>query len=210
MRPPIRIQRLHRQAPPLLAFMTAVVVTLLAVAPVVANVDLGDKGSVGPHTLIDSMTAASVRCSYATISDGTAWRGKLAHIDVQPPLLRSISGRQLVGWRFIVHRYKNNYAPGRTHSIWDPNVVTYRSPVQTATATEDADAAFRAMGVDVKVPAGTLKRNWAYNIVVKMFWYRPNGNIEGIAKHLLSKEEEYRQGHVAKITLPWCYGRLTY
>jgi hypothetical protein len=204
------IGRSRRSARTAVGALVALMATLLIANPVAASVDLGDKGTVGPHTLIDSHSAASVGCTYTTVSELMYWQGKLTRIEVQPPALRPVAGvaQQMVGWRFIVWRYRYLEKAGLTHSIWDPHSVTYRSPIQTTLATATDDAAFSPMSVAVNVPPGTLKRNWAYNVAVKMFWYARDGSTMGTAKHLLSKEELIVKGDSWKITAPWCEGRL--
>src|SRR5690349_11815650 len=106
--------RAHRTV---LGAVVAAIAALLIASPVAASVDLGDKGTVGPHTLIDSYSAASVRCSYTTVSELMYWQGKLTHIDVQPPALRPVAGvaQQMVGWRFIVWRYPYLEKGGLAH-----------------------------------------------------------------------------------------------
>ncbi len=80
----------------------------------------------------------------------TYWEGRLKRLDVRPPRMRSaIAGLQKVGWRFIVQRSKDG----------GPWKVSYRSPIQVATARADSDARFLPMGVNVTVPAASRHEN---------------------------------------------------
>ncbi len=191
-----------------LSLVVASLAALLAVSPAAASVEMGHVGVVGPHNFLDTYADPGVACNYATVSDGDVWRGKLAHIDVNPPSLNSISGEQLVGWRFIVRRYRHIYEPGRPRSVSDPYTVTYRSPIQQASATESVVADLERMGVDVSVPPGTLKRNWDYLIVIKSIWYRPNGNRQGTATDRLRWYGVEGSSNFDESLALWCPARL--
>lgn len=196
----------RRKVSATLSVVAATMAALMAVSPAAASVDMGHKGNVGPHSFVDTYATPGVVCSYTTIVSGDPWRGKLNHIDVNPPALKSILGEQEVGWRFIVRRYRAIDKPGQTYSANDPFTVVYRSPIQKATATNSVAAAFDPMGVDVTVPAGTLKRNWGYLVVVKSFWYRANGNRQGLAKDRLLWYGVEGSPFTHSSNL-WCYGR---
>ncbi|HYI23549.1 MAG TPA: hypothetical protein VEX62_13050, partial [Candidatus Limnocylindrales bacterium] len=170
-------------------------------------VEMGHKGGVGPHSFLDTYADPGIVCSYTTIVEGDPWRGKLAHIDVNAPSLKAILGEQLVGWRFIVRRYRDISKSGETHSVNDPFTVVYRSPIQKATATDSVVADFDPMGVDVTVPAGTLTRNWGYMVIVKSFWYRANGDRQGFAKDRLLWYG-IEGSSFTHSSMLWCQGRM--
>jgi hypothetical protein len=191
--------------------LTSVVAFSVAAGPVAADFELGHKGKVGPHSTVDSIEAASVRCNYKTVAEKDypdeyyLWRGKLTRLEVIPPKVRSVIGTQRVGWRFIVQRALN---PELTFS--DSWKTTYRSAVQTATATETKRARFTPMYVPVDVPRASADRSYGYRIVVKMFWYRADGSVQGTARHLLSYYETFFKERVQNISPPWCDGRISY
>jgi hypothetical protein len=193
----------------------AVLIGLLTAAitagPVAAAFDWGQTGRTGPRLIADSLSESSVRCDYGTVGvqespdEWYRWQGKLTRLDVRPPQMWSIAGTQRVGWRFIVQRAKKP-----TSTFNDPWFTTYRSAIQTATATQVDSAAFTPMHVKVAVPKGTLERNHAYRVMLKLFWYRANGTVQGTAKYLLSYYETYFLEHVEGISPPWCDARIAY
>ena len=191
--------------------LTSVVALWIGAGPVAADFEMGHKGKVGPHSVVDSADAASVRCNYKTVAevdhpdDWYVWRGKLTRLEVRPPRVRSVIGTQRVGWRFIVQRAVN---PTSTFS--DAWKTTYRSAVQTATATDTKRARFTPMYVPVDVPRASAERSYGYRVMVKMFWYRADGSVQGTAKHLLSYYEIFFKEHVEVISPPWCDGRISY
>jgi hypothetical protein len=158
------------------SMVLASLIAVMAVGPVAADTELGHKGTVGKHSLRDSSRQGGVFCYYKTLSESkNHFEGKLNRLVVRPPKMRSISGVQKVGWRFIVQR-----------SIYDgPWKRTYRSPIQRAKATSNTNASFSRMSVKVNVPADGLEAGYSYRVIVKMFWYRPNGTIRGSARHLV-------------------------
>lgn len=194
-----------------LVALTSVLALALGAGPVAADFEWGHSGNVGRHTLVDSMETASVRCNYKTVSetdepdDWYVWRGKLTRLEVRPPKVRSILGKQLVGWRFIVQRALNP-----TSTFNDPWQTTYRSAIQVATATDTRNARFTPMYVRLSVPPASEERIHAYRVLIKMFWYRADGTTQGTAKHLLSYYETFFKEHVERIGPPWCDGRISY
>jgi hypothetical protein len=193
------------------AVLLAMLSVVALAGPAAADFEWGETGRTGPHTLIDSMSESSVRCNYATTSiepqpeDTFIFRGKLDRLDVRPPQVWSVRGTQKVGWRFMVERVRN---PRSTFD--DPWRETYRSAIQTATATEASSAAFTPMYVPVEVPRGTLVRNHGYRVMIKMFWYRADGSVQGTSQHLLSYFETYFLEQVRSIAPPWCEARISW
>jgi hypothetical protein len=158
----------------------------LAVAPVAADTELGHKGTVGQHSLRDTSSKGGVKCVFRTLSESNIhWEGGLARIDVRPPKMKAVSGRQTVGWRFIVQRSKD-------HGPWK---VTYRSPIQKAKATTTTLASFSKMSIKVNVPAASRHENrHFYRVNVKMFWYRSNGTVQGTARHRVDWYQDVIKG----------------
>jgi hypothetical protein len=162
------------------SIVLASIVAVMAVGPVAADTELGHKGTVGKHSLRDSARQGGIFCRYKTLSESkNHYEGKLNRLVVRPPKMRAISGVQKVGWRFIVQR--SNYD--------GPWKRTYRSPIQTAKAYSHTNASFTRMSVKVNVPRdgvdGEFDASYSYRVIVKMFWYRPNGTIRGSARHLV-------------------------
>ena len=157
----------------LLAFTAAV--------PVQADTELGETGTTGFHALRDSEMAPGYTCHYKGIYPPTAddYSGKLNRIDVRPPKMRAISGRQEVGWRFIVER--RNGSDGASH--W---VVTYKSSIQRDTTSASQNASFSRRTINVRLPADGVNEDtiYDYRVKVKMFWYTANGGIQGTSTHL--------------------------
>ncbi len=163
------------------AGLSALLLTALAVGPVLADKELGDRGQVGQHSLRDTHSKPGAECRYkgnlASPGGSYSYVGKLKYIDVRPPKVRAISGTQQVGWRFIVQRAKG-FGTWRT---------TYTSPIQKKSATAGRNALFTHMGIKVRVPPRSSSPDagpsFNYRVLVKMYWYRPNGTTQGTAKH---------------------------
>jgi hypothetical protein len=94
----------------------------------------------------------------------------LRRLEVRPPKVRSSGGSQRVGWRSIVQR---------THQVSPEWIVTYKSPIQKATASATTNAPFSAMKVKVNVPDFPVY----YRVDVVMFWYAADGSKAGKARH---------------------------
>lgn len=145
---------------------------ILAVAPVTADTERGHTGTVGKHSLRDSSSNGGVSCVYAEPHQASpdTWLAGLKRLEVRPPRVRSSSGSQRVGWRFIVQR---------THQVSPEWLVTYKSPVQKATATLTGNAPFSLMKIKVNVPSYPVY----YRVDVVMFWYNSAGVVVGKARH---------------------------
>jgi hypothetical protein len=186
------------------AALTAPLVALLVAAPVAADVELGHKGHVGYHALVDTETKPGANCVYRTITERDSdyepgmiyWEGRLARLEVKPPVMRS--GRpyaQKVSWRFIVQRSKDG-------GTWKP---VYRSPLQVRTVKPDRDARFLPMAVGITVPRASRHENHhQYRVLIKMAWYRPDGTVEGSARHQLSWYGLILRGQLVRTWIPNC------
>ena len=160
--------------------MAALVGSLLAIltiaAPAAANAELGHSGTVGVHALRDSPRKPGATCVY---SQPNLW-----FLKIRPPKVFASSGRQTVGWRFIVERQ-----PGTTDDVLDwtktgPYRVTYRSPIARAVATTTTPAPFSWREVEVDVPESSERSNsHRYRISVRMFWFGSDGRTLGSALH---------------------------
>ena len=171
------------------AAFLALLACVLAAGTVSADTELGHKGTVGPHSLRDTYANGGAKCTYVRTFEGETskwWR--LSRIDVRPPLVKAISTRQRVGWRFIVQRSED-------HGPWQ---TTYRSPIQRATAYSSTAAEFSAMGIKVIVPppSSQFSNRHHYRVIVRMVWYRKDGSQRGSARHLVDFYREKVDGEV--------------
>jgi hypothetical protein len=165
-----------------LASITALLLALLAAGPVLADLEQGHSGTVGFHELRDGSNGGAI-CRYKQVPSSYAYEAKLKWIDVRPPKVRSTSGSQAVGWRFLIERRSYD---GATFSPW---VVTYRSPVQRDVTNTTTNASFSTLGVRVAVPSTSYDEypGYAYRVQIKMFWFRADGTVGGTATHLVER-----------------------
>src|SRR5687768_4400045 len=122
----------------LLTTISALLVALTAAAPVQADTSLDETETTGAHSLRDSESGPGYSCHYKGVyppSGGDSYEGKLNRIGVRPPRMKAISGRQEVGWRFMVERLNGSDAS----SNW---MVTYKSSIQRDTTSSSRNAAF--------------------------------------------------------------------
>jgi hypothetical protein len=199
----------RRRPGPVLAVAVAVLAVLLAAGPVFADIELGHRGHVGWHKLIDTEERAGASCIYKTLIEEpsgdseltTYWEGRLKWVAVRPPKVRAILGRQTVGWRFIVQRARPG-TPTVDSAAWK---TTYRSPIQKARATDEQPAAFTSMGVAIRVPESSrTENNHIYRVIVKMFWFRSDGSVQGSARHLVSWYGLVIRGSTQRTWTPSC------
>lgn len=164
------------------AVFTAAIAILAAGVgqPVLADTELGHTGIVGVHSLRDSSLEYGAGCKYKYLAGYDF--GKLKHIEVWAPRVRAVAGKtaQLVGWRFTVQRQTSGLmGSGPWHD-------RYTSPEMTATTSDAAYASFSgSMSVRVSVPYGPDAEDVGvvYRVYVTMLWHRPNGSIQGTARH---------------------------
>ncbi len=170
----------HKRLSRAVAFACLVAGLLLATAPVaLADTELGHKGTVGIHSLVDSASSPGATCKYKYLSKYDY--GKLKRIFVQPPRMRAVAGMnaQTVGWKFTVQRRIISIV-GATR--WKK---TYTSPQMKAVTDDAHNAAFNTASVAVRVPFGPEAQDAfaIYRVTVKMFWHRGNGSVQGKARH---------------------------
>jgi len=121
---------------------------------------------------------AGVLCRYVITepSDILGWTAaRLDKLVVSPPTVYAQDGAQHVGWRFIVKRSVN----------WDlgPWQVTYRSPIQKASATTSSPADFSKMRVGVKLPNVDNPSHVYYILILKIVWYGADGSVLSKISH---------------------------
>ena len=166
----------------------AVSALILSVAPVAAQpVSRAPNGALEPQ-LTEPISGLKVKpsCRYEAIEGGTfGWTtARLRRIRVDPPSMWAMWARQKVGWRFVVQR-----------SVDDaPWTVTYRSPLQKSTAFADRAASFTKMAVDVKLPAVPDKADVAYQVILKLFWYRSDGTTKYKIREQIDDYDAYVDG----------------
>jgi hypothetical protein len=165
-----------------LTIAAAVICLAVGSAPVLAA--SGDRGALAI-------------CGYKYLGDDSPyWGGILKRIDVDPPRLYALnSNTATVGWRFIVERQRFD----QSFTDWKQ---TYKSPIQTATASSTTPAAFTTMGVKVTLP--TLADDWEgdwndvyYRVKLKLFWYRADGSTQQAVVHKMKHYENRRDGEHA-------------
>lgn len=163
--------------------LATVGMTVLAVAPpVLADTELGHSNPVGIHSLTDTSANPGATCKYKYLPAYGVGRQK--RMFVQPPNMRAVAGMaaQEVGWQFTVQR-RIDIEPsiGR----WENR---YTSPVMAAVTDDGHNAAFSSASVSVTVPFGPDADGAAaiYRVTVKMIWHRPNGSVQGTARHRIN------------------------
>lgn len=176
----------------LIALLGVVSVLLLGIQPVLADTERGHSGTVGAHSLNDSMGDPGATCKYKYNSYYQA--GRLKHIYVDPPNIMAVAGKsaQTVGWTFTVQR--------RIYSVFGPPSVwsnRYTSPEMTDVTSDSANASFSAADVSVDTPfgPGTEDAFAVYRVMVNMYWHRANGSVQGNAKHRVDFYYSYYKNH---------------
>jgi len=167
-------------APMILGLTLAALAVVVSGAPVLA-------GSVAPNY------GSTVTCNYRTNSPGPAFNANVRKIIVTAPKVFAKSGHQTVGWRFSVWRTIDE-GDHPSHK------VTYRSPIQRATATTTRAAVFNTKSVGVALPNVEELRNVSYQVVIRMIWYRANGSVQSATSYLMPTYTVHVQGHGWKYT----------
>ena len=167
----------------------------------------GTTGSVGNYLFTDASGHVGATCKYTADQNqsNSYW---ITRITAKPPSVwwpdrnsNSNTEHGKVGWRFIV-KYNNG---GGFH-------VETRSSIQKATAYEDSQqpygsstkAPFTKMTVSFKGKARTSVAQW--RVVVKVFWYRKNGTVQGTATHTVQYYNEHYAGQTGQSPNPYCDG----
>jgi hypothetical protein len=155
------------------------VALLLGAQPVFADTELGHTGTVGVHSLTDTASSPGAKCKYRYLSAYDY--GRLKRIVVQPPNMRAVAGKsaQKVGWQFTIQRREMGLGGS---SPWEPR---YTSPEMTAITSASHNATFSSASVGVTTPFGpdTEDAGAIYRVNVKMIWHRPDGSVQGTARH---------------------------
>jgi hypothetical protein len=173
---------MQRSKKAMLVTISAMLLAVTASSAVQADTQLRETGTTGFHALRDTPDSPGYSCHYKGIyppSGGDRYEGKLNRIDVRPPKMKAVSGRQEVGWRFIVERLNGS----DSSSNWK---VTYKSSIQRDTTSSSRNASFSIRDVNVRVPANGAYEDtiYMYRVKVKMFWYTANGGVQGTSTHL--------------------------
>lgn len=160
--------------------------------------------AAGEPQAATSSHGSQARCRYEATQIGRfGWtEADLRRIVVTAPTIYGTRRGQTVGWRFVVQRSIDR-GPWR---------VTYRSPIQKATAGPSRAALFTRMGVDVAVPKPPAGADWDafrvhYRVVLKTFWYRADGTIQARGSHLFDDHRHYVDG-VFEFTDEFCRGEI--
>lgn len=141
------------------------------VASVTATIVAGPVAAYSPPT---SDYGNTVTCNYKALGNGPSYNFRLKKFVVTAPVLYAKKGHQTVGWRFVV-----------TRSTTDPWEVTYRSPIQKATATTTTAAAFTTKSVGVTLPDVENISQVQYHVTLKLLWYRANGSVKSQTSYLM-------------------------
>jgi hypothetical protein len=139
-----------------------------------------------------------VRCYNRTIAGsptGQYWEWGLRRLYVTAPLFAALDEGQGVGWRFIVQRKVGDGA-------WS---VRYRSPIAKGNASADGTVDLSPMDVGVTVPPDAF--NAFYRVVVKVYWFRPNGSTQTTAKQGLNEYRVWIDGQFRWKQGGFCEGR---
>jgi hypothetical protein len=166
-------------------FRRASVVALMALCliagaqPALAVASLSQTGTVGFYSLNDTSASPGADAIYRYESGYDVWR--LRHVVVHAPNVRAVSGSsaQKVGWAFTVQRRECGWGPrGLACGSW---YVRYSSPTFAATTNDATNAPFSDESVGVRLPQMIYDGTYEYRAIVKMFWYRATGNVQGTA-----------------------------
>src|SRR3954468_15203005 len=128
----------------------------------------------------------TVECRYRADGTGPAFDWRLKKLAVTAPVLYAKKSHQKVGWRFVVTRSMNSSA-----GPWD---VTYRSPVQKASATTTQAANFGTMSVGVQIPKVDNVVSVWYHVTLKLYWYRTDGSVASRTSYLMPYLEFWQNG----------------
>lgn len=192
------VSRIGRQLSP--ALLIGMLIAAMAVQPVLANHELGHRGTVGFHALVDTQASPGATCTYRELEPiGGYWEGYLRRISVAPPRMRAIAAPQKVGWQFTVQR-KESFEGAST--AW---YETYTSPWQNATTNSTSDASFTSMSVRV-FGANSTDGSYSYRVLVKMRWYRANGTTQGTAIHKVDNYRLVEGTYEGRSMVPRCFG----
>ena len=146
--------------------------TLAAVA--LSSMAAGPAAAYAPPTSDYGNTAT---CQYTAPGNGPAFEWRIKKIVVTAPVLHAKHGTQNVGWRYVVTRSESSGS--------DPWKVTYRSPIQKASATTTHAAPFTTKSVGVAIPNVENVTFVEYHVTLKLYWYKANGAIQSQTSYLM-------------------------
>jgi hypothetical protein len=159
-----------------------VMAAMVACAALVGNVaPVAAAGTVGAWSLTDTPSSPGANVKYrwvdATGDYGSEDHWRIRRIVVQPPNVKAVAGKsqQTVGWQFTIQRVQCFEPP----CYWEHR---YTSPVHKATTSDAANAAFTAQSVSVRIPPEAEAGLFHYRAIVKMFWFKGDGSVQGTAK----------------------------
>ena len=137
---------------------------------------LPQTGTVGVYSLNDTSASPGVQATYRYVSKYDSW--KLGKIIVHAPSVSAVSGKtaQKVGWKFTIQR---RFCDFGFCTKWSDD---YTSPTFTAVTNDVTNAAFADKSVGVRPGPFGYDGGYGYRAIVKMFWYRPSGSVQGTAK----------------------------
>jgi hypothetical protein len=149
-----------------------VAASAFVVASVAATVICGPVAAYSPPSSDYGNTAT---CNYRAPGDGPSFNFRIKKIIVTPPVLYGTDSTHNVGWRFVVTRSKS----------WggDPWKVTYRSPIEKATATKSQAAHFTTKSVDVAIPNVENVASVSYHVTLKLYQYSSSGAVLSITSY---------------------------
>jgi hypothetical protein len=143
-------------------------------------------GPASAHSAPPSDYGNTVECRYKAPGNGPSYNFKLKKLAVTTPTLYADSGKHKVGWRFIVTRTMN-FGSG-------PSKVTYRSPIQKATASTTEAADFSKMSVDVGLPNVENLTSVSYTVAMKLFQYKSDGSVKSKTTYQMPYMSIYENG----------------
>src|SRR5438128_6758695 len=140
----------------LLVGACATTALLSPISPALGYVETKSTGTVGVHSVTDTMAAPGAICHFKATTPSSV--RELNHIYVNPPNIKAIAGAGLekVGWRFVIQRMR--FGGGKWKRI-------YKSPIWTATTT--TSASFSQEGAPIHVPHPYVTGGYGYRVILK-------------------------------------------
>ncbi len=158
----------------------AVMAALMVSQPALGYVETGTTGTVGAHSLTDTMDTPGGACQYMTSTPVTVT--KLNHVYVNAPHVMAVDGMGMekVGWKVIVQRQDwDESGPG----AW---VNLKSSRLSTAFTDSTHEATFSQKGLKVTVPYAYGTDFALYRTMAKIVWFKHNGRTKlGTATELI-------------------------
>ena len=137
---------------------------------------LSQTGNVGVYSLNDTSAAPGTNAIYKYGYYKDYW--KLRKIVVRAPNVHAVAGKtaQTVGWNFTIQKQfcDFGYCGGWFHD--------YTSPTFKAVTNDATNAPFSDESVGVRAGPFGYDGGYGYRAIIRMFWYRANGSVQGTAK----------------------------